>query len=260
MFNIICQSASRRTWANLSSRGTHTQATWAQPASSPPPSWRAARTLDWSRFPSWGGIPGRLSERLKVSYDCQPGFVVVKCLSHTHWNLCLSSLSQWTTWWSGPSRGCSATWAHPTPSTGRREAPSTLVTEEPAAPMQPSKSTTCTKLGRGVPPPHNNHFCIDLCLQASQDQGEHNSLFQKCCQACKFLKGVKMQIQFVFPFSFCKAFVTPGYLVVWSDLQSFYFLNISLKKQHENSFEELNLEWLCSFEDVFVSHLKSHYY
>lgn len=65
-------------------------------------------------------------------------------VTHTHWNLCLSSLSQWTTWWSGPSRGCSATWAHPTPSTGRREAPSTLVTEEPAAPMQPSKSTTCT--------------------------------------------------------------------------------------------------------------------
>lgn len=64
--NMACKSTFRRTWANTSSRATHTQATWAQPASSPPPSGRAARTSDWSRFPSWDGIPGRPSGKSKV--------------------------------------------------------------------------------------------------------------------------------------------------------------------------------------------------
>lgn len=73
MFTMVCWSAFRRTWASTSSRGTHTQGTWAQPASSPPPSWRAARTSDWSRFPSWDEIPGRPSGRLKVRDDCAAG-------------------------------------------------------------------------------------------------------------------------------------------------------------------------------------------
>lgn len=63
---MACKSAFRRTWASTLSRVTHTQGTWAQPASSPRPSWRAARTSGWSRFPSWDGIPGRPSGKSKV--------------------------------------------------------------------------------------------------------------------------------------------------------------------------------------------------
>lgn len=115
----------------------------------------------------------------------------------TYARSCLLSSFQWTTWWSGPSRGCSATWARPSPNTGRREAPWMWVTEEPAAPMQPSESTNRIKTTAGASSSHNNNFCNGLFLQASQDQGEHNSLIQKCCEACKLLKGLKMLIQFV---------------------------------------------------------------
>ena len=64
--NLSSPPSFRRTWASTWCRETRSQATWAPPASSPPPSWRTERTPAWPRCPSWAVTPSSPSGRSEV--------------------------------------------------------------------------------------------------------------------------------------------------------------------------------------------------